>query len=144
MKALTFNPTNDTFAIRDLPVPTPGPGDVLVKVAACGLNLVDAKITRWKAMVPDMDADWTPGLDVSGEIVQVGAGVEGWKAGDRVLYHGNMFRPHSGLAEYAIHKADNHRRSCYREFSLMVSGGGGARRGDKPPWHSLRLKTNSL
>ena len=106
MKALTFNPTNDTFAIRDLPVPTPDLGDVLVKVEACGLNPVDAKITRWKSMVPNMDADWTPGLDVSGEIVQVGAGVEGWKAGDRVLYHGNMLRPHGGLAEYAIHKAD--------------------------------------
>jgi NADPH:quinone reductase-like Zn-dependent oxidoreductase len=106
MKALTFNPTNDTFAIRDLPVPTPGPGDALVKVAACGLNPVDAKITRWKAMGPDMGTDWTPGLDVSGEIVLAGAGVEGWKAGDRVLYHGNMLRPHGGLAEYAIHKAN--------------------------------------
>ena len=105
VKALTYNPTNDTFSVRDLPVPSPAPGDVLVKVAACGLNPVDAKITGWKAMVPDMDADWTPGLDVSGEIVQVGAGVEGWKAGDRVLYHGNMLRPHGGLAEYAIHKA---------------------------------------
>ena len=51
MKALTFNPTNDTFAIRDLPVPTPGAGAVLVKVAACGLNPVDAKITRWKARI---------------------------------------------------------------------------------------------
>jgi len=106
MKALTFNPTSDMFAVRDLPVPTPGPGDVLVKVAACGLNPVDAKITRWKAMVPEMDPDWTPGLDVSGEIVHVGAGVKGWNTGDRVLYHGNMLRPHGGLAEYAIQKAD--------------------------------------
>ena len=106
MKALTFDPASEAFAIRDLPVPTPGPGDVLVKVAACGLNPVDAKIARWKAMVPDMNADWTPGLDVSGEIVQVGTGVESWKAGDRVLYHGNMLRPHGGLAEYAILKAD--------------------------------------
>ena len=42
---------------------------------ACGLNPVDAKITGWKEMVPDMDANWTPGLDVSGEIVALGAGV---------------------------------------------------------------------
>ena len=106
MKALTFDPASDAFAVRDLPVPTPGPSDVLVKVAACGLNPVDAKIARWKAMAPDMNADWTPGLDVSGEIVLAGEGVEGWKAGDRVLYHGNMLRPHGGLAEYAIHKAN--------------------------------------
>ena len=86
MKALTFNPTNDTFAIRDLPVPTPGPGDVLVKVAACGLNPVDAKITRWKAMAPDMGADWTPGLDVSGEIVVLGTDIGECNVCDRVLY----------------------------------------------------------
>ncbi|MFN3612499.1 zinc-binding dehydrogenase [Tepidimonas sp.] len=106
MKALTFNPVTDTFSIRDLPIPVPGPGDVCVKVAACGLNPVDAKIKRWKTMAPDMDADWTPGLDVSGEIVKVGARVANWKVGDRVLYHGNMLRPHGGLAEYAIHKAE--------------------------------------
>jgi|GEM_PF-3747707 len=98
MKALAFNPADDSFAIRDLPVPEPGPGDVLVKVAACGLNPVDAKILRWKSMVPGMDARWTPGLDVSGEIVGVGTGVDGWKVCDRVLYRGDMFRPHGGLA----------------------------------------------
>ena len=101
MKALTFDPASDAFAIRDLPVPPPGPGDVLVKVAACGLNPADAKIARWKAMAPDMDADWTPGLDVSGEIVQVGTGVDGWKAGDRVLYHGNMLCEKSRVCPFS-------------------------------------------
>lgn len=105
MKALTFDPATDTFTIRDLPVPQPGPGDVLVRVDACGLNPVDAKITRWKAMVPEMDASWTPGLDVSGQIAGLGPGVEGWSVGDRVLYHGDMLRPHGGLAEFAIHRA---------------------------------------
>ncbi len=105
MKALTFDPAVDGFTIRTLPVPTPGPGDVLVKVAACGLNPVDSKIPLWKDMVPDMDDRWTPGLDVSGEVVATGAGVPGWKTGDLVLYHGNMLRPHGGLAEFAIHKA---------------------------------------
>ena len=105
MKALTFNPASDAFSLRELPVPAPGPGDVLVKVAACGLNPVDAKISLWKDMVPDMDANWTPGLDVAGEIVAAGEGVSGWKIGDRVLYHGNMLRPHGGLAEFSIHKA---------------------------------------
>lgn len=61
---------------------------------------------RWKTMAPDMDADWTPGLDVSGEIVEVGARVANWKVGERVFYHGNMLRPHGGLTEYAIHKAE--------------------------------------
>ena len=106
MKALTFNPANDAFLVRELPVPSPGPRDVLVRVVACGLNPVDAKIARWKARVPGMDDCWTPGLDVSGEIVSLGREVVGWKAGDRVLYHGNMLRPHGGMAEHAIQDAD--------------------------------------
>lgn len=106
MNALTFDPATDEFFIRELPVPSPGPRDVLVKVMACGLNPVDAKITGWKELVLDMDDNWTPGLDVSGEIVALGADVSEWKIGDRILYHGNMLRPHGGLADYAIHKAD--------------------------------------
>ena len=105
MIALTFNPITDEFLIQELPIPTLCSDDVLIKVAACGLNPVDAKIFMWKTMIPSMDNHWTPGLDVSGEIVAVGTGVVEWKIGDRVLYHGNMMRPHGGLAEYAVHKA---------------------------------------
>ncbi len=52
-----------------------------------------------------MNADWVPGLDVAGVIDALGPGVDGWRPGDRVLYHGNMFQPHGGFAEYAIHEA---------------------------------------
>jgi NADPH:quinone reductase-like Zn-dependent oxidoreductase len=103
VKALTYDPERERFQVADLPVPTPGDMDVLVRVAACGLNPVDAKIGGWKAMVPDMTPAWVPGLDVSGRIAAVGRGVEGWTVGDAVLYHGDMLRPHGGFAEYAIH-----------------------------------------
>ena len=43
------------------------------------------------------------GLDVSGEIVARGSAVTSWAIGERVLYHGDMFRPHGGFAELAIH-----------------------------------------
>jgi NADPH:quinone reductase-like Zn-dependent oxidoreductase len=102
MKALTFNPRQDLFRIADIPMPKPGDFDVLVKVEACGLNPVDAKIGLWKSMVPDMNEFWVPGLDVAGQIVEMGKDVRGWSVGDRVLYHGNMFRAHGGFAEYAI------------------------------------------
>ena len=135
MTSLTFDPATDEFSLRELPVPSPGPRDVLVKVMACGLNPVDAKITGWKEMVPDMDASWTPGLDVSGEIVALGSGVSEWKIGDGVLYHGNMLRPHGGLAEYAIHKAPCAGWTAWRALhdklrlasahSFLVTGGSG-------------------
>ena len=105
MKALTFDPRSDRWVLRELPVPAIGDHDVLIRVHACGLNPVDAKIAHWKSMVPAMDNHWVAGLDVSGEIVQVGSSVVHWRVGDRVLTHGDMFRPHGGLAEYSVQDA---------------------------------------
>lgn len=105
MRALAYAPSTDEFRVTELPRPLPGPHDAVVRVLACGLNPVDAKIDQWHAMAPGMDSHWVPGLDVSGEIVAVGSAVTGWQAGDRVLYHGDMFRPHGGFAEFALQDA---------------------------------------
>lgn len=105
MRALTFDPATDEFQQSEVRIPEPGPGDALIRVDACGLNPVDAKIGSWKTMAPEMDANWVPGLDVSGEIVELGEGASGYKVSDRVLCHGNMFRPHGGFAEYTIQDA---------------------------------------
>lgn len=102
MRAVTYNPTLNEFAVSETPIPEPADDDVLVKVDACGLNPVDAKIGQWKSMALHMSDSWTPGLDVSGYIMELGKNVEGWKVGDRVLYHGDMFRPHGGFAEFAV------------------------------------------
>ncbi len=105
MKAVTFDPHTNRFSLAELPVPEPGPDEVRVRIEACSLNPVDAKIINWKTQARDMNSSWVPGLDVSGSIDTVGTDVTDWKPGDRVLYHGNMYRPHGGLAEYAIHRA---------------------------------------
>lgn len=105
MKAIAYDPCFDRFSVTEQPIPEPGPHDVRVRVLACGLNPVDAKIDQWHAMAPGMGAHWVPGLDISGEIVAIGDAVTSWSPGDRVLYHGDMFRPHGGFAEYAIHDA---------------------------------------
>lgn len=107
MKAVIFDPQDNFFKVREIAVPEPKKDEVLVKVLACGLNPVDAKIEHWKSNVLHMTSDWTVGLDVAGEIVALGADVKGWNIGDRVLYHGNMFEPHGGFAEFAIHKAES-------------------------------------
>lgn len=102
MDACCFDPSNDTFTVRKIPVPEPGPLDVLVRVSACGLNPVDAKAATWKSVLPGMTSSHVCGLDVSGVIEAVGEDVEGWAAGDAVLYHGSMYRSSGGFAEYAI------------------------------------------
>jgi len=63
---------------------------------------VDAKIAQWHTLVPTMDDRFVPGLDVSGTVLEVGAEAGAWQPGDRVLYHGNMRRPHGGFAEIAV------------------------------------------
>jgi NADPH2:quinone reductase len=78
-----------------LPVPQPGPGEVLIRVAAAGLNAPDLGQRRG-TYNPPPDASPLPGLEVGGEIAVIGKGVRGWSLGDPVvaLTHGG------GYAEY--------------------------------------------
>jgi NADPH:quinone reductase-like Zn-dependent oxidoreductase len=105
MRALTFDPSTDRWVMTSLPVPQAHGHDVLIRVEACGLNPVDAKIALWKGAAPEMNNRWVAGLDVAGEVVAVGKDVTDWEVGDRVLTHGNMFRPHGGLAEFTVQDA---------------------------------------
>ncbi|MFZ5835147.1 MAG: NAD(P)H-quinone oxidoreductase [Pseudomonadota bacterium] len=66
-----------------LPTPTPGPGEVLIEVAAAGVNRPDV-MQRQGFYPPPPGAPDTPGLEVAGTIVQLGAGVTGWAVGDQV------------------------------------------------------------
>lgn len=102
MRALIFDLETDQFRISNIPAPIISDTDALIKVDACGLNPVDAKIGLWKPMVPNMDNSWIPGLDVSGHIVEIGSKVENFKVGDRVLCHGDMFRPNGGFADFTV------------------------------------------
>lgn len=65
------------------PDPVPGPGDVLIRVAAAGINRPDV-LQRRGAYAPPPGASDIPGLEVAGTIDAVGAGVDGWRAGDAV------------------------------------------------------------
>lgn len=78
------------------PVPQPGPGQVLIKVAYAGINRHDCG-QRNRGFGPKGATD-IPGLEVAGEVVAVGAGVTRWKAGDTVcaLVNGG------GYAQYCI------------------------------------------
>ena len=78
-----------------MPVPKPGPGEVLIRVAAAGLNAPDAAQRRG-SYPPPPDASPLPGLEVAGEVVAVGAGVDGLAPGTRVAALCNG----GGYAEY--------------------------------------------
>ena len=65
------------------PDPVPGPGEVLIRVAAAGVNRPDVLLRRG-AYPPPPGASDIPGLEVSGTIARVGEGVDAWHEGDAV------------------------------------------------------------
>jgi propanol-preferring alcohol dehydrogenase len=83
MKAAVLREAGTKLAIETLPVPVPGPGEILVKVAACGVCHSDLHA---------IDGDWTPGPnlplipghEVTGQVAAIGAGVTGFENGDVV------------------------------------------------------------
>jgi len=66
------------------PMPVPGADEVLIKVAAAGINRPDV-LQRQGNYTPPPGASDLPGLEVAGTIVALGGGVTGWKAGDKVM-----------------------------------------------------------
>jgi NADPH2:quinone reductase len=65
----------------DRPTPAPGPGEVLIQVAAAGINRPDCLQRRGRYPVPPGASD-IPGLEVAGKVVALGDGVSTWKVGD--------------------------------------------------------------
>ena len=79
----------EVLKIEDVPDPTPGPTQVLVRVKAVGVNPVETYI-RTAAYVKKPNLPYTPGTDSAGVVEAVGANVTKVKAGDRVYTHGTV------------------------------------------------------
>lgn len=79
------------------PTPQPGPGEILIKVAAAGVNRPDV-LQRYGKYPPPPGASDLPGLEVAGRVAALGAGVTGFTVGDKVcaLISGG------GYAEYCL------------------------------------------
>jgi putative PIG3 family NAD(P)H quinone oxidoreductase len=86
-----------TLAVAEIPTPEPGAGEVLIKVAAAGLNRADLA-QAMGGYPPPPGASATLGMEVSGTIARVGAGVAGRKEGDEVC----ALIPGGGYAEFAV------------------------------------------
>ena len=82
MQALFIQSKQGPFVLGTRDVPTPPPGEVLIKVQATSLNPVDWKIQVYGAFVESYPA--IVGTDIAGEVEAVGEGVDGWKKGDKV------------------------------------------------------------
>src|SRR5215813_12097565 len=74
----------DMLVPQEQPVPSPGEGEILVKVAAAGVNRPDV-MQRQGRYPPPAGATDIPGLEIAGEVVALGAGATRWKLGDQVM-----------------------------------------------------------
>ncbi|MCX4744284.1 NADP-dependent oxidoreductase [Kitasatospora sp. NBC_01287] len=95
---------------EEVPRPEAGPGEVLVRVHAAGVNPPDWYARRGFANIPEaMRPVWpvpfTPGSDISGVIAAVGTGVTEWQVGDEVFGLVNFPGRASGYAEFATSPA---------------------------------------
>lgn len=82
MRAVVYRGAND-LRVETLPVPRIGPGELLVKVAACGVCPTDIKKIQHGTVAPPR----VFGHETAGTIVRIGARVRGFRVGDRVALH---------------------------------------------------------
>ena len=97
MRAIQVRATGGPDVLEEvqLPIPEPGPGEVLVKIEAIGVNFIDTYFRegRYSAELP-----FVPGQEGSGTIAAVGGDVQGFAVGDRVAWNGTR----GTYAEYAL------------------------------------------
>lgn len=93
----------EVLKLEEVPTPQPGPGEVLVRIHAAGVNPVETYIRAGTyARLPNLP--YTPGNDGAGVVEQTGADVSEFKVGDRVYTAGSL----SGTyAEFALCKKDH-------------------------------------
>lgn len=108
MKAIQYNRFGgpDVLGIVEIETPSPGPGEVLIKVGAVGVNFFEVLMRQDRyAVTPPLP--FIPGVEIAGTIAALGEGVTNLSAGDRVaaaLFVAGV--QNGGYAEYVAVKAD--------------------------------------
>ncbi|CCM02785.1 uncharacterized protein FIBRA_04894 [Fibroporia radiculosa] len=103
-KALLLGAKQGTFSISTIPIPQPGPGQLLLKIHAVALNPVDWKVQVNGIIVTDYPA--VLGTDISGTVEKLGVGVEDFEVGDKVCTQGYFHNEHAGFQQYTLANAD--------------------------------------
>jgi NADPH:quinone reductase-like Zn-dependent oxidoreductase len=101
MKAMILKAHNEPLALAEIGRPQAGPGQVLVRVHASGLNPLDAKIAAGKALHAQMPLNTVLGIDMAGVVAAAGEGVTNFQPGDEVFgMTGGVGANQGSLAQY--------------------------------------------
>lgn len=111
MRSVVYRETGgpDVLQVVERPVPEPGPGEVLVRVAVSGVNPTDWKVRRGSR--PGEPARWpevVPNQDGAGTVVAVGPGVDPGRVGERVWLWEAAWRRPEGTAQELVAIASDH------------------------------------
>ncbi|MFE9322527.1 MULTISPECIES: NADP-dependent oxidoreductase [unclassified Nocardia] len=122
MRAFQVTKYKQPIRLTEVPEPSLGPNDVLVKVEAAGLNQFDEKIRtgEFKALVPDRPP-FTLGNDVAGTVVAVGRNVTSYAVGDEIWSRPRVSRMGTFAERVAIDQAD----VSHRPTSISMEEAGG-------------------
>jgi 2-desacetyl-2-hydroxyethyl bacteriochlorophyllide A dehydrogenase len=116
-----------------IPDPTPGADEVVVRVTACGVNRLDLWVEEGGLPIP-IQLPLVPGCEIAGCIETKGAEVKGWQVGDRVAVQSNLF---CGQCEFCGHGNES---LCLHGTLLGVQRHGGfAQRVNVPVQALVRL-----
>jgi 2-desacetyl-2-hydroxyethyl bacteriochlorophyllide A dehydrogenase len=128
MKAVRLIEPGKPLAEQEIPIPEPGPGEVLVRVRAAGICHSDAHYRAGRS--PVGPAPLTLGHEVAGEIAESGRGVEAFQPGDRVCLH---YLVTCGECEYCLQGTEQfcrtgamlgkHRDGGYAEYIRLPARG---------------------
>jgi NADPH2:quinone reductase len=100
MRAMRVHELGAGLQLDEVEVPTPGPGQVLLKVHACGVNFADTLIVRGRYQEKP-ELPFAPGMEVCGTVEALGEGVDGPAPGTRVAANCGA----GGFADYAVANA---------------------------------------
>ena len=81
-KAFILDAKQGNFNVGTVPVPKPGPGEILVKIKTAALNPADWKIQKYGVVAEKYPA--ILGFDIAGDVEEIGEGVAEFQKGDRV------------------------------------------------------------
>ena len=107
MRALVLEELNSDMELRTIPRPVPHHGEVLVRIEASGVNMLDTKIRTGNAPHARVTVPAVLGMDLAGEVTEIGPGVTRFAVGDEVYgMTGGVGDSQGTLAEYSAVDAD--------------------------------------
>ena len=128
MRAIIKNERAPGAVLKSVPVPEPGPGQVLVKVEAAGICGTDLHLYEWNVWAQNTvtSVPLIIGHEFSGEVVAVGTGVEQTKPGDYIAAEthipcGSCFQCHTGQQHICnkLRLFGIHTDGCFADYTLL-------------------------